>query len=66
MKPNVKICVSSKPQASMVTGGTPKPTAKLLRHIFDDAPTVTILVPGDAVMEVSIATAREGGAESAT
>jgi len=50
----------------MVTGGTPKPTEKLLRHIFDDAPTVTILVPGDAVMEVSIATAREGGAESAT
>ena len=66
MKPNVRICVSSKPVQSLVTGGTPKPTDKLLRHIFDDAPTVTILVPGDAGMEVSIATAREGCAESAT
>jgi len=66
LKPNVKICVSSKPVQSLVTGGTPKPTDKLLRHIFDDVPTVTILVPGDAVMEVSIHKASEGGAENAT
>lgn len=66
MKPNVKICVSSQPRQRVVAGGTPKPTDKLLQHIFDAAPTVTILLPGDATMEVSIETEAEGGAENAT